>query len=126
MALISACDLSSMIAAAKCFDCLNAIQKRALRAHFLALALQGYGGADLRSLSVRNDAVDCIACLPDFRIESVLVAIDQKRASSAGASVDLSIDQLLASARCASQGTQDKLNRAAIAYLRCSLAQLGR
>ena len=124
MAILSACDINSLSTAAKCFDCLSATEKRALQVYFLAQALKSYGGADLTSSLVRNKAVACLACEPDFRLDSFMTAVYQKGAAFAGASVDLTIAQLRAKVSCHPCG-QTKLDRASLVYLNCSLALLG-
>lgn len=125
MPILSACDINSLSNASKCFDCLSATEKRGLQVYFLAQALKSAGGADLTVNTVRNKAVACLACEADFRLDSFLCAVYQKRAAAAGASVNLTIAQLRAQIRCHPCG-QTKLDRAAIVYLSCSLALLGR
>ena len=125
MAVLSACDLSSMIAAAKCFDCLDASTKQRLQVWFLAQALKSFGGADLTNLNTLYKTVSCINCLPDFRQDSVLTAVYQKLAAAAGANVDLPIAQLRAKIPCANCGDQS-LSQSAELYLLCSLALISR
>jgi hypothetical protein len=125
MAVLAGCDLNSLITASKCFDCLPATTKQSLQVWFLAQALKSFGGTDLTDITVRNAAVKCIACLPDFRLDSALTAVYQKLASLAGATVDLPIDQLRAKVKCEPCGSP-KLERASELYLLCQLALISR
>ena len=114
------CTLNTLSSAAKCFDCLSETEKLALRTYFLAQALKGLGGADLTNFNTRRSAVACFTCEPDFRIGSMLVAVDQRTALNAGASVNLTISQLRAQIKCTPCGEQ-KSERAAYLYLSCLL-----
>lgn len=125
MAVLAGCDLNSMIAAGRCFDCLSASEKQALQVWFLGQALKSFGGADWTDLRARNQQVACIACLADFRLDSILTAVYQKLASVAGATVDLPIATLRARVRCEPCGTP-KLERAAELFLLCQLALISR
>ena len=114
------CSLTTLSTAAKCFDCLSQTEKLLLRTWFLAQAVKGLGGADLTNINTQRSTVACFTCEPDFRIGSMLVAIDQRTALNAGASVNLSISQLRAAIKCGVCGEQ-KTNRAAYMYLKCQL-----
>lgn len=125
MSVIADCSIEELTTAAKCFNCLSATEKEALKVQFMAMALSGYGGADYTAAATRNQAVACLACESDFMLDSMEVAVWQKLAAASGASVNLPIDQLRALVRCNPCG-QTKLNRAAWLFLLCRLALIGR
>lgn len=125
MAVLAACDLNSMIQAAKCFDCLSASEKQRLQVWFLAQALKASGGADLTNLGTLYKTVSCMDCLPDFRQDSVLTAVYQKLAAANGATVDFPINQLRAKINCSGCDSPSLSNTAEL-YLLCSLALLGK
>jgi len=126
MAILAGCDLNSVIQQSKCFDCLSTTEKDALQVFFLAQALKAFGGSDFTNKTTLNSTVACVACLPDFRLESVRTSVYQKLASAAGAaSIDLPIGQLRAKVNCSPCG-DGKLNRAAEIFLLCQLALIGR
>lgn len=125
MSVAASCSLNDLSTAAKCFDCLSLTEKEALKVQFMALALQGFGGVDLTNLRTRNSTVSCFTCEPDFRLDSMEVAVWQKLASLAGANVNLPINQLRALVSCVPCGEQ-KSTRAAWLYLLCQLTFISR
>jgi len=125
MSVLAGCDINSLAASAKCFNCLSLTEKEALKVYFMAQALKSFGGTDLTNQGTRNTAVACLACEPDFVLDSFEVAVWQKLASLAGASVDLPINQLRANINCNPCG-QTKLNRASWLRLLCELALISR
>ena len=112
------CTINTLSSAAKCFDCLSDTEKLLLRTYFLAQAVKALGGADLTNPATLRSTVQCFACESDFRINSMLVAIDQRTALNAGASVNLPIATLRQQIKCVKCGEQ-KTNRAAYLYLSC-------
>lgn len=112
-----------MIAAAKCFDCLSETEKLNAKVWFMVEAYRLATGTDLRNVNTRRRLVECLACLPDFRLDSVEVAIWQTLAEGLGYS-QLTIAQLKDRIKCSICGEQ-KTTRAAYLYLLCSFARLG-
>lgn len=120
---ITSCTRDRMIAAAKCFDCLSATEKLNAKVWFMAEAYRIATGTDLRNVNTRNKVVECLACLPDFRMDSIEVAIWQTLAEGLG-STPLTIAQIKDRIKCSSCGEQ-KTNRAAMLYFLCAFARLG-
>lgn len=115
-----------MIQASKCFNCLNRLEKEALKVRFMALALQAFGGANYTDEATRNQAVAGLVAESDFTMDSMEVAVWQKLASLAGASnVDVPIDQLRAQIACHPCG-QQKFDRASWLFLLCQLTLISR
>ena len=117
------CTLPTLITAAKCFDCFSTTEKLALNSSFLADALLALGGPDLTNRNVRRSTVRCFECLPDFRLDSMELAVAQRLASNAGAGakVNLPIAQLRAKIACAKCGDSLSTYHAQLVYLRCQL-----
>lgn len=118
---LAVCTRDQAIAAAKCFDCLSTTEKLNAKILFMAETLQIATHEDIRNVNVRNRTVECFACLPDFRLDSVEVAIWQTLAESAGATRH-TIAQVKNLIKCPSCGEQ-KTNRAAYIYLLCALVK---
>lgn len=125
MSVLAGCDLNSLATQAKCFNCLSLTEKEALKVWFMAQALKAFGGTDLTNTATRNQAVQCLGCEPDFVQDSMEVAIWQKLASLAGASVDLPIATLRQKINCVPCGEQ-KTTRTAWLYLLCQLTFISR
>lgn len=125
MSVLAGCDINSLATAAKCFNCLSATEKEALKVWFMAQALKSFGGQDLTNLATQRAAVGCLTCESDFMLDSFEVAVWQKLANLAGASVDLPIATLRQKISCIPCGEQ-KSTRAAWLYLLCQLALISR
>lgn len=126
MSVLASCNLNDLAAAAKCFSCLSATEKEALKVYFMAQALKAFGGTDLTDQATRRKAVQCIACEPDFVLDSMEVAVWQKLASLAGSTaVDLPIATLRTKINCTPCGEQ-KTTRTAWLYLLCQLTAISR
>lgn len=115
------CNLSTLTSAAKCFNCLSATEKEALKVYFMAQAVLKAGGTDLTNINTRNQAAACLACEPDFMLDSMEVAIWQSLAQQFGATLPTSISALRALIRCTPCGEQ-KTTRAAYTLLLCQLS----
>ena len=115
------CDLSTLTSAAKCFNCLSATEKEALKVYFMAQAVKLAGGSDLTNQNTRNQAAACLACEPDFVLDSMEVAIWQSLAQQFGATLPTTISGLRALIRCTPCGEQ-KTTRAAFTLLLCQLS----
>jgi hypothetical protein len=116
------CNLNTLTAAAKCFNCLSATEKEALKVYFMAAALKAAGGTDYTNINTRNQAAACLGCEPDFVLDSMEVAIWQNLAVNFGASLPTSISALRALIRCTPCGEQ-KTTRAAFTLLLCQLSR---
>lgn len=114
------CDLASLTAASRCFNCLSATEKEALKVYFMAQTLKAAGGPDLTDLNVRNQASACLACEPDFVLDSIETATWQNLAINMGSILPTSISDLRKLVRCAPCGEQ-KTTRAAFITLLCRL-----
>lgn len=126
MSVLADCTLDGLVQASKCFDCLNAQERKALQVWFLAQALNSFGGANLTNYTTLKQTVYCLECaVSDSRLDSMLTAVYQKLASAAGATVDLPIATLRANISCQPCNNQ-KTNRAAFVYLQCALALISR
>jgi len=126
MSVLAGCDINSLAASAKCFNCLSLTEKEALKVYFMAAALKAFGGTDLTDVATRKQAVACLTCEPDFTLDSMEVAVWQKLASLSGASnIDLPISQLRAQIKCFPCGEQ-KSTRASWLRLLCELALISR
>lgn len=125
MSVLTSCSMDDLATSSRCFNCLSATEKEALKVWFMAQALAHFDGADLTDERTRNAAVKCLTCESDFVLDSMEVAVWQKLASLAGATVNLPIDQLRAKIRCNPCG-QTKVNRAAWLYLLCNLTLISR
>lgn len=115
------CNLNTLIAAAKCFDCLSQTEKRHFKVRFMALALKAAGGADLTNPVTLAQTVQCFNCLPDFRLDSMEVAVWQNLAQRFGAPVPPTVSAMRAVVKCAGCGEQ-KTVRSAWLYLLCQLS----
>lgn len=117
------CSLNGLITGSKCFDCLSASEKQALKVYLLAQALKALGGTDLTNNSTLNKTVACLTCVPQFRIDSMDVLIAQRYASNvgAGAAVNLPIAQLRSKISCAPCGRGQSMFRVSELYLECAL-----
>lgn len=115
------CSLNSLSRAAKCFDCLSLTEKQQLKVYFMALALKAAGGVDLTNVATRNKTVACFTCEPDFRLDSMEVAVWQNLAVNFGASVPTDIATLRKQIACVPCGEQ-KSARAAWLYILCQLS----
>lgn len=114
------CNLNTLAAAAKCFDCLSLTEKRHFKVRFMALALKAAGGPDFLNPATLAKTVECFTCLPDFRLDSMEVAVWQNLAQNFGAAVPPSVSAMRAVVKCAGCGEQ-KTTRAAWLYLLCQL-----
>lgn len=117
---LGTCDRDTLSTAAKCFDCLSATEKFALKVQFMASALQAMGGADYTNINTRNSSAACLACEPDFRLDSMEVAIWKDLAESVGANIPQTIDGMRALIKCVPCGEQ-KTARAAYIHILCLL-----
>ena len=117
------CSITTLSNAAKCFDCLSLIEKRGLKASFLADALLALGGTDYTNRNVRRTAVACFNCEPDFRIDSMGLVVAQRLAINAGASakVNQPIATLRAKIACVPCGYGITEFDTEIMFLRCQL-----
>lgn len=115
------CNLSTLTSAAKCFNCLSATEKFALKVRFMGLALKAAGGADLTDINVLKRTVACFGCESDFQLDSMEVAVWQNLAQNFGATVPTSIKDIRALIKCVPCGEQ-KFQRAAFLYLLCQLS----
>lgn len=114
------CDLASLTAASRCFNCLSATEKEALKVYFMAQTLKAAGGPDLTDLNVRNQASACLGCESDFMLDSMETAIWQNLAVNTGSIIPTSISELRKLIRCTFCGEQ-KTTRAAFISLLCQL-----
>lgn len=117
------CNLNTLTTAAKCFNCLSATEKEALKVTFMAAALKSGGGDDLTNINTRNKAAACLACEPDFMLDSMEVAVWKSLAEVFGATFPTSISDIRALIRCVPCGEQ-KTMRAAYLLLLCQLSQV--
>lgn len=117
------CNLTTLQAAAKCFDCLSLTEKEDLKVRFMAEALKASGGTDLTNINDLKKAVACLACEPDFRLDSMEVAIWLSLAQAFGATLPTGIADLKALVKCWTCGEQ-KTVRAGFTYLLCRLASI--
>ncbi len=122
MSVLANCSRDSLSKAAKCFDCLSLTEKEALKVYFMALALKAAGGVDLTNINTRNKTVACFTCEPDFRLDSMEVAVWQNLAQNFVATVPTSISDLRSAISCVPCGEQKSM-RAAWLYLLCQLSQ---
>ncbi len=118
---MSHCTVNDLSAAAKCFDCLSSTEKEALKVQFMATALKAINGTDLTNINTRNRTVACLSCEPDFRLDSMEVAIWLQLARDLGASLPTTISGQRALIKCVPCGEQ-KSTRTAYTYLLCQLA----
>ena len=131
MSVLAGCDLTSLQAASKCFNCLSATEKLHLKVHFMAQALKAFGGTDYTATApagLLRKTVSCLECTSDFVIDSMEVAVWQKLASLSGApvsQVDQPINVLRGLIKCATCGEQD-IVRASKLFLLCNLTLLSR
>ena len=121
MSVLANCNLGTLSTAAKCFDCLSATEKLALKVRFMAEALKLAGGADLTNINKLKQTVACLGCESDFRLDSMEVAVWQNLAVNFGASLPSGIAALRALIKCVPCGEQ-KSQRAAFLYLLCQLS----
>lgn len=115
------CNLNTLLAASKCFDCLSLTEKRHFKVRFMALALKASGGPDLLNAATLASTVQCFTCLPDFTLDSMEVAVWQNLAQRFGATVPPTVSAMRAVVKCAGCGEQ-KTTRAAWLYLLCQLS----
>ena len=116
------CSIDTLSKAAKCFDCLSLTEKQALKVRFMGMALKAAGGADVTNINTLKSTVACFGCEPDFRLDSMEVAIWQNLAVNFGAVVPTDIASLRALIKCVPCGEQ-KFQRAAFVYLLCQLSR---
>lgn len=124
MSALADCNINTLSTAAKCYDCFSKTERRDLKVAFMAIALRAAGGADLTNNNTRNSTVSCLACEPDFRLDSMEVAIWASLAQVLGGTIPSTIAGQRALVTCTRQGPQ-KLTRAAYTYLLCALSKLG-
>lgn len=117
------CSLNTLTASSKCFNCLSATEKLALKDWLMAQALAAMGGTDLTNANDLIDAAKCFACEPKFVLESMDVAVAKYLAEQAGARVDLTISELRAQIKCL-VCTDPKTLKAAETILFCKLSAL--
>lgn len=116
------CNLSTLQTAAKCFDCLSATEKQALRVRFMAELYKRVTGTDLTNINTLKRTVACFGCEPDFALDSMQVASWKNAAEVAGASLPTTIQGLRALISCVPCGEQ-KWARAAETYLLCLISR---
>lgn len=117
------CTLDTLSTAAKCYDCLSQTEKDALRDRFMAEALKAKGGTDLTNINTMRSTVACFTCEPDYRLDSMEVAVWKSLAERLGATIPASISDQRALIKCVPCGEQ-KSTRAARLYLLCQLSLL--
>lgn len=115
-----ACTIDALSAAAKCYDCLSSTEKQALKIRFMAEALKASSGVDFTNINTLRSTVACFTCEPDFRLESMEVALWKAMADNLGASIPASISAQRALIKCVPCGEQ-KSTRASFLYLLCRL-----
>lgn len=120
MAQLADCNLNTLSTASKCFDCLSSTEKLALTVYLMALLLKQKGGTDLTDKNTRNSAAACF-CVPDFRLESMELAIWKSAAEKAGITLPSTIDGLRALIKCVPCGEQ-QTTRAAYTLILCKLS----
>jgi hypothetical protein len=117
------CNLSTLQTAAKCFDCLSATEKQALKVRFMAELYKKVTGIDLTNINVLKRTVACFGCEPDFTLESMQVAIAKNAAEVAGVTtIPATIQGMRALISCVPCGEQ-KWARAAEVYLMCQISR---
>ncbi|HEX9156151.1 MAG TPA: hypothetical protein VF819_11330, partial [Nitrospira sp.] len=72
----------------------------------MAEALKASGGTDLTNINDLKKAVACLACEPDFRLDSMEVAIWLSLAQAFGATLPTGIADLKALVKCWTCGEQ--------------------
>ena len=117
------CTLNTLVAAAKCFDCLSQTEKKALKAFFLSQALKALGGADFTNVNTRRKQLAGFNSLSDFRIESMDLVVAQRLANNAGAGalVNVPIAQLRQQIKCSPCGDTFTTFITEIMWLQCQL-----
>lgn len=113
------CSIDNLSAAAKCFDCLSAKEKLALKVWFLAQGLKAAGGTDYTNVNTLLSAAACFKCEPNFRLDSFETVIFQTSASNSGASVDQSIATLRDNIKCLACADPAAL-KSALVLLECA------
>lgn len=121
---LSNCNLSTLITAAKCYDCLSQTEKDALKVQFMAMALKGNGGVDWTNVNVRQNAVACW-CEPKFRLQSMEVAIWAAFATDSGQAPPSTIQAQRNLIRCIACDGKMERNRAAEVAILCRLIGTG-
>lgn len=121
MALVN-CNLSTLQAAAKCFDCLSATEKLALQVRIMAELYKQGGGTDLTNINVLHSTVSCLTCEPDFTLDSMVLATWNSAALGRVSGWPTTIQGLRALISCVPCGEQ-KSTRAALVYLWCQLSR---
>lgn len=115
------CSLDTLSNAAKCYDCLSSTEKQALKARFMAELLKALDGADLTNINTLRSTAACFGCEPDFRLESMELAIWKSLAERKGASIPASISDQRALIKCVPCGEM-KTTRAGLLYLLCQIS----
>jgi hypothetical protein len=117
------CSLTTLVQGAKCFDCLSATERAALKSKFLADALLALGGPDYTNRNVKRQVTACLQCLPDFRLDSIETLVFQRLAinAGAGAKVNLPINQLRAAISCAVCGDTVENYNTEVIFFECQL-----
>lgn len=115
------CSLPVLTQQSKCFNCLSATEKMALKVWLMAQTLKAEGGLDLTDPNALVNFTACFACEPKFVLESMDVASWQDFATVAGASVDLTIAQFRAAIKCL-VCTDPQALKAAETVLLCKLS----
>lgn len=121
MSALTDCKLVTLQTASKCFDCLSLTEKLDLKVRLMAEAYKADTGVDLTNINELKKVVACLACEPDFRLDSMEVAVWQSLAINFGASLPNSISELRNLIKCWPCGEQ-KTVRAGFVYLLCKLS----
>ena len=116
------CNLSTLQTAAKCYDCLSATEKQALKVRFMAELYKKVSGVDLTNINTLKRTVACIGCEPDFTLGSMEVALWKNAAEVAGVSIPATFQAQRALISCVPCGEQ-KWARSAEVYLLCQLSR---
>lgn len=116
------CNLSTLQTAGKCFDCLSATEKQALRVRFMAELYKKVTGVDLTNINTLKSTVVCLTCEPDFTLDSIQVALWKNAAEVAGVTFPSTFQGLRALISCVPCGEQ-KWARAAETYLLCQISR---
>ena len=95
-----ACDLTSLVQASKCFDCLSELEKKAVAVYLYAQALKAGGGADYTNPNTLREAAKCFNCeLEDSRMQSFEDVIAKNAAVAAGFTGSTVVSDLVSAAK---------------------------
>jgi hypothetical protein len=102
---------------------LSSTEKLALKVRFMAEAYNALTRTDYTNINTLKAAAACLACEPDFRLESMELAVWKSIADDAGAAIPVGIADQRALISCVPCGEQ-KTTRAAYLYLLCLFGRL--